>query len=219
MLVNSFTANSSPFQIPVTPTGATTYSIQSLQDANCNGANASVMQAVSPAPSGVLSLVGSNNICLGQNATVSVNFSGGSAPYTFVIAINGVDQAPMATNADPFQFPVTLIEPSTITLTSVTAGGCTGTGSGAANVNVRTPPTAALTPGNTTICSGQSVPLEIAFTGTAPFTFVYSINGVNQAPVSTSDLLFTLNVAPVSGVNTYNLVSVNSSGCPGTVGG
>jgi|GEM_PF-559153 len=219
MLVNSFTANSSPFQIPVTPTGATTYSIQNLQDANCNGANASVMQAVSPAPSGVLSLVGSNNICLGQNATVSVNFSGGSAPYTFVIAINGTDQAPMVTNADPFQFPVSLTEPSTITLTSVTASGCTGTGSGSANVNVRTPPTAALTSGNTTICNGQSVPLEVAFTGTAPFTFVYSINSVNQAPVTTSNLIHTLNVAPTSGVNTYTLVSVTSSGCPGTVGG
>jgi len=219
VLVGSFTANTSPFQIPVTPTGATTYSIQNLQDANCNGANASVMQAVSPAPSGVLSLVGSNNICLGQNATVSVNFSGGSAPYTFVIAINGVDQAPMATNADPFQFPVALTEPSTITLTSVTASGCTGTGSGSANVNVRTPPTAALTSGNTTICNGQSVPLEVTFTGTAPFTFVYSINGVNQAPVTTSNLIHTLNVAPTSGTNTYTLVSVNSSGCPGTVGG
>ncbi|MCC6279045.1 MAG: hypothetical protein IT262_00490, partial [Saprospiraceae bacterium] len=218
-LVNSFTANSSPYQIPVTPTGTTTYSIQSLMDANCNGANASVVQTVSPAPTGVLSLVGSNNICLGQNATVSINFSGGSAPYTYVIAINGNDEPPMVTNSDPFQFPVSLTEPSTITLTSVTANSCSGTGSGVASVNVKPIPTAALSSGNATICNGQTLPLEVAFTGTAPFTFVYSINGVNQAPITTSNLFYTIDAAPTSGVNTYTLVSVSSAGCPGTVSG
>ncbi len=218
-LVNTFTANSSPFQIPVTPIGTTTYNLQALQDANCNGANTSVVQTVSPAPTGVLSLVGSNNICMGQNATVSVNFSGGSAPYTFVIAINGADQPPMVTSSDPFQFPVSLTEPSTITLTSVTSNSCTGTGSGAANVNVKPVPTAALTSGTATICNGQSLPLEVALTGTAPFTFIYSINNINQPPVTTSNLFHTINAAPSGGVNTYTLVSVTSSGCPGTVSG
>ena len=218
-LVGNFNTNTSPLQIPVTPTGATTYSIQNLQDANCNGANASVMQAVSTAPTGVLSLVGSNNICLGQTATVSVNFTGGSIPYTFVIAINGNDEPPMVTSSDPFQFPVTLTQPSTITLTSVTSNGCTGAGSGTANVNVRPIPTASLSPGNATICNGQSLPLEVALSGTAPFTFVYSINGVNQPAVTTSNLFHTINAAPTSGVNTYTLVSVSSAGCPGTVSG
>lgn len=217
--LGSFTANTSPFQIPVTPTGTTTYSIQSLMDANCNGANASVVQNVSAAPTGVLSLVGSNNICEGQNATVSVNFSGGSAPYTFVIAINGTDQAPMVTSSDPFQFPVALTTTSTITLTSVTSNGCTGTGSGTANVTIKPTPTATMPDGSTTICSGQPVPLQVTLTGTAPFILVYSINGVNQAPINTVNPFPVISATPTSGVNTYTLVSLTGSGCPGTVDG
>ncbi|HOY04472.1 MAG TPA: gliding motility-associated C-terminal domain-containing protein [Saprospiraceae bacterium] len=217
--VGSFTANASPFQIQVNPTGNTTYNLQGLMDANCNGANTSVVQNVSPAPTGVLSLVGSNNICEGANATLSVNFSGGTAPYTFVIAINGTDQAPITTNSDPFQFPVALTEFSVITLTSVTASSCTGTGSGTATVNVKPTPTGAITPGNATICNGQSLPIEVILTGTAPFSVVYSINGVNQAPINTASSVFNINASPSSGVNTYTLVSVTGSGCPGTVSG
>lgn len=217
--LGSFTANSSPFQVQVTPTGNTTYNLQGLMDANCNGANTSVLQTVTAGPTGVLSLVGSNNICEGQNANISVNFSGGTAPYTFVYAINGTDQPPLTTNLDPFQFPVQINEFSMITLTSVTASGCTGTGSGTANVNMKPTPTAALTPGNATICNGQSIPLEVVLTGTPPYTVVYSINGVSQTPVNTSTSFFNINAAPTSGVNTYTMVSVTGSGCTGTVSG
>lgn len=214
-----FTANATPFQIPVMPAGNTTYSIQNLTDANCGGANASVVQNVSAAPTGVISLVGSNNVCEGQTTNVSVNFSGGSAPYTFVYAINGADQAPQVTSSDPFQFPVTITEFSNITLTSVTSNGCTGTGSGSVNVNVRPTPTATLTSGSATICNGQSLPLEVALTGTAPFILVYSINGVNQPPINSVSNFVNINAAPTSGVNTYELETISGSGCAGTVSG
>ena len=217
--LGSFTANSSPFQIPVTPTGTTTYTIQNLMDANCSGANASVLQNVSAPPTGVLSLVGSNNVCEGQTTNVSVNFSGGSAPYTFVIAINGADQAPMTTSSDPFSFPVTITEFSTITLTSVTSNGCTGTGSGTATVNVKPTPTAVLTTGNATICNGQSLPLQVQLTGTPPFILVYSINGVNQPAINTVSTTVNITAAPTSGINTYRLETLSGSGCPGVVSG
>jgi gliding motility-associated-like protein len=80
--------------------------------------------------------------------------------------------------------------------------------------------TAALSaPASTDACSGQTVNLDIDFTGSAPWTFVYSINGTNQ-PAVTVNLAnpYTLNVGQ-SG--TYTLVSLTNSAnnCPGTVSG
>jgi hypothetical protein len=219
--LGSFTTSDNPFSTQVIPaTASTTYSVQNFQDANCNGANASVIQTTTTPATGVLSNVGSNNICTGQDASLSINFSNGVAPYTFVLAINGTNGAPITTNSDPYNFPLSLTEVSTITVSSVSgANGCIGTGSGTVSINVRPTPTATLTSGNSTICAGQNFPLNVALTGTPPFSFVYSINGVSQPAVNTSNTNFTINAAPTSGVNTYALVSVSSSGCPGTVSG
>lgn len=80
-------------------------------------------------------------------------------------------------------------------------------------VVVRPLPTAVISGGGT-ICEGGSASLTVDFTGTAPFTLTYAINGVNQPPVVTSDDPYTL-VATVAG--TYTIASVeDASGCSNT---
>ncbi len=88
-------------------------------------------------------------------------------------------------------------------------------------ITVVAPPTAALS-GTGTLCEGPSgsVDLTVNFTpvGGGPWTFVYAINGVNQAPITTSNNPYTITATQPGN---YTLVSVNypSPNCPGTVSG
>jgi hypothetical protein len=80
--------------------------------------------------------------------------------------------------------------------------------------------TAALSaPGVTDACSGQTVTLEVDFTGDAPWTFVYSINGTNQPAVTVN--LANPYALSIGQSGTYTLVSLTNSAnnCPGTVSG
>jgi gliding motility-associated-like protein len=70
--------------------------------------------------------------------------------------------------------------------------------------------------GNLSICAGGSASIPVSFTGQAPWTFVYSLGGVNQAAITTSTNPFLIN-ATVAGA--YALVSVASVNCTGTVAG
>lgn len=79
-------------------------------------------------------------------------------------------------------------------------------------------PTADLT-GNGSICAEGTVTpvdLTINFTGTPPWEFVYSIDGVDQPPVTTSDNPYTLSVSTAGNIQLESVLSTTGS-CPGTV--
>ncbi|MEY3053467.1 MAG: hypothetical protein RLY31_3252 [Bacteroidota bacterium] len=80
-------------------------------------------------------------------------------------------------------------------------------------------PTATLSGGGT-ICPGQtnSVPLTVTFTGEAPWEFAYTLDGVPQPPIQTSDNPYTLNVTQPGTVALQNVSSV-TGGCQGTASG
>ncbi|MFN5621088.1 MAG: gliding motility-associated C-terminal domain-containing protein [Flavobacteriales bacterium] len=103
-----------------------------------------------------------------------------------------VDEAHPNTRFSSTQQPVTWYEAGTATLTATAA---------------------------TDACSGQTVPLEVAFTGAAPWTFEYSIDGTNQPAVTVN--LANPYALSVGQSGTYALVSLSNStnNCPGTVSG
>ena len=83
-------------------------------------------------------------------------------------------------------------------------------------VTVNPLPTAIISNGGN-MCDGGTRPLSVAFTGTAPFNFTYAINGVPQAPISTSSNPYTIN-ATLAG--TYTIVNVtDNTGCTNTGSG
>jgi hypothetical protein len=71
--------------------------------------------------------------------------------------------------------------------------------------------------GSVVMCVGATTPLQVDLTGFSPWTFVYN-NGVSNQTVTTSTSPYTLNVSPTVNTN-YNLVSVNSLYCAGSVSG
>jgi len=71
--------------------------------------------------------------------------------------------------------------------------------------------------GNDTICdNGLGAIVKVDFTGTAPFTFVYSINGVNKSPITTQNISYLINTKTAG---TFTLVSYNDAVAVGSVSG
>jgi len=80
------------------------------------------------------------------------------------------------------------------------------------------PATAEFTDGNTTICAGQTVPIEITFTkGTPPYSITYTENDVNPQTINNiTDNPYTFNVTPFV-TTTYQLTAMSHAGGAGVV--
>lgn len=66
--------------------------------------------------------------------------------------------------------------------------------------------------GSAMICSGESSDIEIAFTGTAPWTFTYTIDGLNSVVVTTSDNPHVISVYEAGHYEVVELSDVNYTG-------
>lgn len=199
------------------PTGTTTYRLVSVSSSGCTG-TATGTFTITNSPTPTATLNGSPVVCAGQNAPVAVNLTG-TAPYTFTYSLNGEPQPAVTTSSTSYTIQGQYSTTTLIEIESITSGTCTGSAGGSTTVTVTPAPQANLVPGNTAICNGQSVPLNVNFFGAAPYTFVHAVNGVNQAPIVTIANPYALTVSPTSGTTTYTLVSVSSNGCTGTAAG
>lgn len=217
----AFTVNGNNISIPVTPAPpSVTYTVTNLSDANCAGLPVSVTVTVSAPATAVLSLSGPNVVCSGDEATFSVNFTGGNAPFVFTPVLNGVPQSEQTSNVEPvvFSLPVN-IGNNTITITNASAGDCPAPSSGTVNVTGVATPTATLVNSPNTLCQGTSDVIQVQVTGTGSFSLVYAINGANQAPVTVSAPQANITVPVGIGTNEFTLVSLTGGVCPGTVDG
>ena len=127
-------------------------------DENCNG-----MSDDGVGPAAILS--GNSNICNGQSATVTLNFSGPS-PYNYEVWRGTGTIYSGSTNSITETVLVTPPSPGTHTyvVKSITNGTCTGSGSGAAVVTVNSAPPANsitfITGGVGSACNGDVVQLN-----------------------------------------------------------
>ena len=69
--------------------------------------------------------------------------------------------------------------------------------------------------GNDTICDNEGdAEVKISFNGTAPFEFVYAINGINQSSITT---FINPHFILSSEEGTYSLVSYSANGFAGSL--
>ncbi len=93
----------------------------------------------------------------------------------------------------------------------ITAGSC-----GIATITVNPLPTAIIT-GSATICTGGSTDLTVTFTGTGPWDFDYTANGVAQPTVQNiTNNPETFTLTPTT-TTIYEIVSVTDANCSNTV--
>lgn len=150
-------------------------------------------------------------ICSGQSANITINFTGDS-PWTFTYTVDGLN-------------PVTITTPDTTYILSVNTGGLyeitaltdlnkTGTCfSGSAKITVNsTIPTTNINTGNAAVCTGSSIDIPIQFTGTSPWTFTYTKDGLNPTTITTANNPYILSTGEAG---LYELTAISGGGCTG----
>jgi gliding motility-associated-like protein len=166
---------------------------------------------VRPLPNAAIA--GATTVCLNAaQPTVTFTGSNATAPYTIAYTINGVAQTPIVTNAagvatvaaptnavGTFIYEITQITDASSNTCSRNITATTTT------ITVQDLPNAIIASSTTAVCQNAAQP-TVTFTGstgTANYTFAYTINGVAQTPVvSNAAGVATLNV-PTGTVGTF----------------
>ena len=102
----------------------------------------------------------------------------------------------------------------TVSVIETTASGCV-TAHDPYAVTVNPLPTATISNGGN-VCQGNDQPLQVSFTGTGPWSFVYAQNGADQPAIATADNPHTLDVNlagsyTISSVSDANTCSIMDS--------
>ncbi len=215
--------NSVNISVPTGTAGTYTYSLVSVSEASSvscsNTASGSATITVNPLPGASIS--GNAIVCQYGTAPVIV-FSGsnGTVPYTFTYSINGGSNQVINTTSGN---SVTLAAPTGVSgnfnyqllgVRDASGTTCSNMVNGSVTITVNALPTASIS-GSTSVCQHTSSPF-IGFTasgGTAPYTFVYRINGgANQSVSTTSGSSVNVAVSTATpGSYTYSLVSVTDA--------
>ena len=176
----------------------------------CTAVSTGAAVSINAIPSASIS--GSDAVCVGEAVDFNINFTG-DGPWDFQYAVNG---APSGPNFSPTpNYVLTTTQVGNYTLIEVSDSNCTGTVSGNASLQNFATPAAVLT-GNPEICENSGSGPQVNITGASPYTLIYAIDGVAQAPLSLASNIYTI-PATISGV--YSLVSLDDNNCSGSVSG
>jgi hypothetical protein len=183
-------------------------------------------------PIATIGTIEANDVCAGQSTVISLtgllansasdityNLNGGSSALAANVVANGAGNA---------QFEITQPAGSyTLTVTSILRTDSTPNCANSVTdistefaVNAR--PTAEIVADDSTLCLGANTTIDVELTGTAPFTLTYSVNGVNQEPVTIASRditnnVYALNVVPATaGNNTYTITALTDANCTAT---
>lgn len=151
----------------------------------------SVVVTQNPYPTSTITS-GDVEICTGTNTDVLISFTG-VAPFNFTYT-NGISPVTIYNNTKN-PYTINTSENGSYEVTYLKDGnGCVGSSlTGVANINVNDLPSSIITSNDAVICEGETTNITIEFTGTAPWTFTHSINGLDQTPITTIDNPYILN--------------------------
>ncbi|MBK6933202.1 MAG: hypothetical protein IPH12_20965 [Saprospirales bacterium] len=163
---------------------------------------------------------GPTNVCAGASTSFSISTVTAATIYNWTL--NPASAGTVSANANNVTINWSNTASGSVELCVSVANLCySNPDSSCLAIDVTPRPTAVIS-GSGNLCANTpgSVDLTVNFTGDAPWTFVYTINGVAQPPIQTSENPYTLQ-ATQPGV--YALQSVTSpagsNNCPGTVSG
>jgi hypothetical protein len=209
----AFSGSSSPISVSVSPTSTTTYTIATLNDANCvavgGDLTGSAVITVNSRPTGTIS--GTTTICNGDSPSLSIVVTG-SGPWNGTLS-NG---ASFSGSSSPISVSVSPTSNTTFTISTLSDANCSANGgdlSGSAVVTVNARPTGAIG-GSQSICIGDSAPLFINVTGTGTISGTLNPGSI---PFSGSAPTIFPTVTPGSNT-TYTIATLNDANCSATGG-
>jgi hypothetical protein len=195
----------------VSPAVNTTFTLVSVSDANiCSATSLTGSAEITVnTPSTASNIIGNDAICVGENAIIRVNITGGTGPFTLDVENLGILNDYVSGN-DIIVSPTT----STIyTLNAVTdSKGCSGTGlSGNASITVSEVPVASIAGGNEA-CSGAILELTLnSSIGGTSFSWSRStlsgtVSGSSEGPFSGNVISQILNTDAAGAVVQYTII-------------
>lgn len=183
------------------------YTVDSISNIGCEGtANASA--EVNAFDTARVTMIGVGDYCTGDAPTIELELEG-TAPWSIIYSIAGVDQPPITANTSPAIIPAT--EEGIYQLVAASDANCNAELVGTVTVTEFTPPTADLS-GDLTLCEGETGLLNLALTGDAPFVISYAIDGVAQ---DNDTIFFPTGDWEVELAGTYTILSVEDLNCVG----
>ena len=183
--------------------GSGNITIYETNSLGCSGATSTLGVQVYAIPAAE-DITGPPIVCQNSTQTYSVTNRVGSV-YNWTIPGGA------AITGDPSASSVQIVFGNvggTILVRETNAAGCIRNHNPLA-VTVNALPTATISNGGS-ICQGATRNLNVAFTGTGPYTFTYAIDGASQPPVATASNPYTLS-ATAPGV--YTIVNVTDANC------
>ncbi|MCU0348112.1 MAG: hypothetical protein MUC59_14315 [Saprospiraceae bacterium] len=199
--LGTFTSTTNSVNVNWTTPGTAQLCVTSSNQCFANNTPSCITVEVLPPPTAVIS--GSGVICTAGGGTfpITVTFTGGDGPWTFVYRINGVNQPPITTTDNPYT--INASQTGTYTLLSVVYPNstCFGTVSGSANVDQAN----ILVTGNVTpeTCGNGTGAVNITPVPVGTYTYTWSNS-------STSEDLTDVNAG------TYSVTVSNAEGCTST---
>ncbi len=209
-IANTYT---NPYILNASVAGA--YNVTALSDANSAGTcfSNTAYVILNPLPTANMASV-NTVICEGETTSIPINLTG-KAPWNFTYTINGSN--PTTIN-DIYANSYNLIasQAGTYRITALTGDNCQGTVfTGSATVSLNSKPESNILTSTTVICSGGSANIQIEFTGIAPWTLAYALNGQN--PVILANITSNPYNLAVFSPGTYKLVALSDANCTGSV--
>ncbi len=198
--------------------GPTRHRVVAISDANnCPGDTTSGSAWLRYKTSPVAVISGTDSICPGETALISVRLTSGTKPWSFTYQRNGVNAGTYANITGDVQ-TFTVSQQGTYTLSVVSDSSGSGCGTGQAVISHYTLPTASIS-GTATICEHTSTNLNVTLTGKSPWRFGFHRN-FNQDSTEIENVVSNPRMVPVRKAGTYRLYEViDRNGCKGTTSG
>ncbi len=183
----------------------------------CNLDNQTVVTVHAP-PSASINPI--PTVCPGKSVQLVVNFNG-QAPWSFNLLAGSNTIGSFTVGESPWVYPIFPTSTTNYTVQGLEDAYCRGPNASALAVVTGAPSCTLTLVGPDTICAGQRDTLQVQFsTSNPPYTFVYSINGVNQPPITTNNNPHTFLTPPLSaGQHIIQLESVMADSCIGVPSG
>ena len=194
----------------VSPTATRTYTIAALHDgASCPAGSGTGSATVTVNPLPTVTIAAPASFCAGAaGLTASVPDAGAGATYAWTISggtFGGSTTAPVV-SFTPTGPSVTL---------GVTVGLPTTCSASSSRVVSLAPPPSAVVSGGGTICSGNEGTIQVALSGTPPYSLTWS-DGIVQSGIGSSPAQRT--VRPTA-TTTYSVTNVQDASCSGAASG
>ncbi len=198
----TITGSSTTSPVIISAPAPGTYVLTGFSVGACSGTvSGSAMVAEDPTPTATIS--GGGNICPGDDATITIDFTG-DAPWTYEIALDGAGQGSNTTSDNPFTTTVSV--EGDYTLVSVESdAGCVGTVSGTAEVRELDSPVA---DPETFVCSLDGLTYTISFDITGGDAASYMVAPAGSGTLSGTT--FTSNPIPSGDSYTFTVSDANN---------